>query len=124
MVNQREISKYVRQSRKGCPAPYRRKLITELQNNLSDFLENNPERTMEDVLEHFGFPEKFADEYLLVMDDKDRMNALHKARWVRKTICVGVATIVLIVAIASVWIVRENSQTVGYYYFEEVHTTK
>lgn len=124
MVNQGEIAKYLRQARKGCPASYRRKLITEIRNNLSEFLDDNPECTMEDVLDHFGPPEKFADEYLLAMDNNDRINVFRKAGCVKKTICVGIAAIVLIVAIATVWIVHENSQTVGYFYFEEVHATK
>ena len=123
IVNEGEIAKYLRQAKKGCPAPYRRKLIVELQNNLYEFLENNPEHTMEDVLEHFGSPERFADEYLLAMDNYDRINAFRKTKWIRKMLCIGVATIVLIVAIATVWIVCENSQTVGYFYFEEVHET-
>ena len=124
MVNQGEIAKYLRQAGKGCPAPYRRKLITEIRNNLSKFLEDNPECTMDDVLGHFGSPEKFADEYLLAMDNTDRINVFRKTGWVKKTICIGVAGIVLIVAIATAWIVRENSQTAGYFYFEEIHATK
>lgn len=36
MVTQKEITKYLRQTERVCPAPYRRKLITELQNNLSE----------------------------------------------------------------------------------------
>lgn len=120
MVNQSEIAKYVRQAGKECPAPYRRKLITELQNNLSDFLEDNPEYTMKDVMEHFGSPEKFSDECLLAMDEAGRRNILSKTRWIKKVVCVGIATAVLIIAIAAIWIVSENSQSAAHYYYEEI----
>lgn len=120
MINQKEIAKYVRQAGKGCPSPYRRKLKKELQNNLSDFLADNPEHTMENVLEHFGSPEKFADECLLAMDEAGRRNILHKTKWIKKVVCVGIAAVVLIIAIAAIWIVRENSQSVIYYYYEEI----
>lgn len=93
MVNQREIAKYVRQAGKKCSAPYRRKLIAELQNSLSDFFEDNPEHSMEDILEHFGSPEKFADEYLLAMDRAERSNLLRIAKWIKITVCVSITII-------------------------------
>lgn len=120
MVTQKEITKYLRQTERVCPAPYRRKLITELQNNLSEFLDDNPEHTMDDVLEHFGSPEKFADEYLLAMDDRGRKVILHKTRCIKLAVCFGTAMAILIIAIAALWIVHENSQSVIHYCYEEI----
>ena len=68
MVSQREISQYIKAAGKGCPFSFRRKLTADLQNSLSDFLDTRPECTMEDVLLHFGSPEKFADEYVMTLD--------------------------------------------------------
>lgn len=120
MVSQREIAKYLKQVRKGCPAPYRRKLMTEIRNNLSEFLDDRPECTMEDILKHFGPPEKFADEYLLAMEDAERRTILHKAKWIKLAVCFGTAMIILIVAIAAIWIVYENSQSVIHYSYDEI----
>lgn len=100
MIDQRDIAKYVRQVGKRCPASYRRKLITELPNNLADFVKDHPEATMEDILKHFGSPEKFADEYLLTMDETKRRNIFHKAAWSGKVVCLGIAIALAIIAVA------------------------
>lgn len=120
MVEQREITNYVRQAGDGLPFAVRRKLRTDLQNSLSDFLDTRPDRTMDDVVEHFGSPEKFMDEYVLAMEPARRRKLLRKAKWFKRTVCIGIAVAVLIVATGTIWIVRENSRTVGYYYTEEV----
>jgi len=99
---------------------YGYQLSQELQNNISDFLDKDSERTMEDVLIHFGPPEKFADEYILAIDTKNRQKMLHKAGQVRKTICIGISVMVLIIAVAAFMIVRENSRTAGYYYTDTI----
>lgn len=75
---------------------------------------------MEDVLEHFGSPEKFADEYLFAMDDVERRIILHNTRWIKLVVCFGIATIILVIAIAAIWIVYENSQSVIHYDYEEI----
>lgn len=114
MIHQKELTNYVRQVGKKCPTLYRRKLTAELHDSLSDFLEDTPEHTMADVLEHFGSPEKFADEYLLTMDETERRTVLHKARWIRKAVSAGMAIAILIIAVVVGWIVHDNSQSVAF----------
>lgn len=120
MISQKEISKYIRQAGKGCPFTYRKIMITELKNNLSDFLNANPDCTMEHVLHHFGTPNRFLDEYLLALEEKERVNAFRKARHIRNAVYAGIAAIILIIAIAAACIVHENSRTAIYYYYEEI----
>ena len=120
---QKEISEYIRQVGKSCPYPFRRKLLLELQSNLSDFLYVHPDCTMEDVLSHFGTPEKFADEYILAMDTVDRQIILQKGRFLKKVVCVGMIIVLLIVISAAAWIVHENAQSVGNYYTDEIHVS-
>lgn len=121
MSIQKEISEYIRQVGKSCPYSFRRKLLSELQSNLSDFLSVHPDCTMEDVLSHFGSPEKFADEYILAMDSIGRQTMLQKGRFFKKVVCVGMTLVLLIVISAAAWIVHENAQSVGDYYTEEIH---
>lgn len=120
MVMQREISDYVRRVGENCPFSVRMKLKKKLKNSLSDFLDEKSDCTMDDVVEHFGSPEKFTDEYVLAMDAADRQNILHKVKWFKRTIGIGIAVVVLIVVTAAIWVVCENSRMVGYYYTEEV----
>lgn len=120
MVNQRDISKYVWQAKKDCPVLFRKKLAAELQSNLSDFLETHPECTMDHVRAYFGSPEKFADEYLLALDAADRQKLFRKAKWVRKVVFIGTVIVVLVITVAAIWIVNENSRSAGYYYTNEI----
>ena len=120
MVSQKEVSKYIKRAGKGCPRPFRRKLSEELQNNISDFLDKDSGRTMEDVLSHFGSPEKFVDEYILAIDIENRQKMLRKAGQARRAVCVGISVIILIIAAAAFMIVRENSRTAGCYYTDTI----
>ncbi len=114
IIPQKEFTNYVMRAGKKCHTSYRRELTAELQNSLSDFIEDTPNHTMADVLEHFGSPEKFADEYLLTMDETERRTVLHKARWIRKAVSAGMAIAILIIAVVVGWIVHDNSQSVAF----------
>lgn len=112
MINQRDIAKYVKQVGKRCPAPYRRKLMTELPDNLADFVNDNPEASMEDILKHFVSPEKFADECLLTMDETKRRNILHRAAWSGKVVCMGIAmAIAIVLGVIAIAAIRREDAT-------------
>ncbi len=120
MIKSAQISAYLKQAGKNCPFSFRKRLRMDLKNNLSDYLEENPDSTMEDVMQHFGSPEKFADEYVLAMDDKLRKKTVFKAKCVKRSVLIGVIVIVLTVVITAAWIITENSQTAGVYYSEGI----
>lgn len=120
MISQREMNKYIKTVGKGCPFSFRKKLTADLRNSLSDFLDEHPECTMEDILLHFGCPEKFADEYIMTLDTAARQKLLHKEKSVKKIICLGVAIAVLVISIAAIVIVYENYTSVGSYYTDEI----
>lgn len=117
---QKCFSDYIKQSGKNCPLSFRKKLTADLSNSIYEYLEENQSATLEDITDRFGSPEQFADEYILAMDETSRKNALHKAKWNKCCILIGVAAVVLILAITAVWIIHENSQTAGYYYSIEM----
>ena len=76
MTQQKIISSYLRQVKWNCPFSFRRKLITDLKSHLFDYFDDNPGSTYEDITNHLGPPEKFADEYLLVMEETARKKAI------------------------------------------------
>lgn len=115
MTQQKIISSYLKQVRKNCPFSFRNKLIADLRSHLFDYFEDNPGTTFEDITNHLGPPEKFADEYLLVMDETARKKAIQKNRWVKWSVLTGVAAIVLIIAVTAVWMLVEVSQTRVYH---------
>ena len=96
MVNEQDLSKYIRQAGKGCPFFVRKRLTAELRSNLSDFLDAHPEYTMEDVRAHFGVPEKFADEYLLTLDESTRQKYIHSAKFIKWS-CISVSVAIILI---------------------------
>ena len=118
MTRQKIVSSYLRQVKKNCSFPFQKRLMTDLENHLFDYLNDNPDSTLEDVVDHLGPPEKFADEHLLAMDETARRKAIQKARWVKWSCLLGVAAIVLIIAVTAVGMLHEISQTRVYYYYE------
>lgn len=120
MTQQKIISSYLRQVKRNCPFPFRKKLIVDLKSHLFDYFDANPGSTFEDITNHLGLPEKFADEYLLAMDETARKKAIEKTRWIKWSVLVGVAAIVLIIALTAVWMLVEVSQTRVYHSREYV----
>ena len=72
MNKQNIFSDYVKQAGKNCPSSFKKKLIVDLTDTLSEYLNENPNASLEDVTNRFGSPEKFADEYILAMDETSR----------------------------------------------------
>ena len=120
MTQQKIISSYLRQVRKNCPFSFRKKLIADLRSHLFDYFEDHPAATYEDITNHLGPPNKFADEYLLAMDETARKKAIQKTGWVKWSVLTGIATIVLIIAVTAVGMLIEISQKRVYYYHEYV----
>lgn len=120
MTQQKIISSYLKQVKRNCPFSFRKKLISDLQNHLFDYLDDNPGSTLEDIKNHLGLPEKFADEYLLVMDETTRKKAIHKTKWIKYGILSGIVSIVLIIAVTAVMMLVKISQTRVHYYNEYI----
>ncbi len=120
MTQQKIIATYLRQVKRNCPFSFRKKLITDLKSHLSDYLEDNPDSTLEDLENHLGSPEKFADEYLLATDETTRKKSIRKTKWIKYSILFGVISIVLIIAVTAIMMLVNLSQTRVYYYNEYV----
>ena len=120
MVTQREIKSYIRQVKKACPFSFRRKMLFSLKSGIADYIEENPDSSIDDIIERFGKPETFAPEYIAAMDDNERIKAFRTAKIIKCSIIVGVALFILIVFVTAVCIIIENSRTAVYYYYEVI----
>lgn len=120
MTQQKIISIYLKQVKRNCPFYFRKKLISDLKNYLFDYLDDNPGSTLEDIKNNLGPPEKFADEYFLVMEETTRKKTICKAKWVKYSILFGIASIVLIIAVTAIMMLVKISQTRVHYYNEYV----
>ncbi len=121
MINKKEIKNYLKKAGKNCPPEFRKKLIKELENNICDYIEENPQSTAEDILKHFGEPEKFSCEYILSMDENDIKKSVLKSKWIKRSIITGISLLILIAVITSAWIIHDNSRNAVVYYSETVN---
>ena len=120
MNRQKIISSYIRRVRKNCPFSFRKKLITDLESHLSDYLDDNPSSTLEDVINYLGSPEKIADECLWAMDETARQKILNKSKCIKRSIVIGISATVLIIAITAVYMLIKVAETRVYYFQESI----
>lgn len=120
MTQQKIIVSYLRQAKRNCPIPLRKKQITDLENYLFDYLDDHPGSTLEDLVNHLGPPEKFADELILSMDETARRKAIQKARWVKWCCIFTAAAILLITAATAIGLVCSKLDSRVYYYYNYV----
>lgn len=120
MHKQAIIRSYIKRAGKNCPYSFKRKLMEDLKSNLYDYIDENPNASYSDIVEHFGLPEKFSDEYILAMDDDTRKKLISKNKWLKLALSIGVTIFVIIATVTSIWIIVENSQTAGVYYSEGI----
>lgn len=120
MHEQAVIKSYLKRAGKNCPHSFKRKLTEDLKSHLYDYIDENPNASFDDIVEHFGLPEKFSDEYILAMEDDTRKKLISKNKWIKMAFLIGVTIFVIIVAVTSIWIIIENSQTAGVYYSEGI----
>lgn len=120
MNSQKEVKRYLKTAEKNCTGSFKKKLRTDLKNYLYDYIEEKPDSSFEDIVHHFGEPDKFADEYILAMDDMTRKKLISRNKWIRRTVIIGVIAVFVIAVITAIWIITENSKTAGVYYSEGI----
>lgn len=112
------ISQYCKVVKRCCPPAFKKRLISALKNDISEYIENNPQVSFDDIEKRFGQPKQFALEYIAAMDDETRMKAIKTAKYIKIAVTVAIISC-LIVAVCAIWIATENSTTPQVYYYSE-----
>ncbi len=120
MTQQKIIACYLRQVKQNCPFFIRRKQASALANDLTEYLEAHPGGTLEDVVHHFGTPEKYADAYYIAMEEPKRRKAIRSARRIKCACIVTAATLILCAAAISVYTLYFMSEDMVIYIEEGV----
>lgn len=96
MINKKDLNKYYSSIKKNlsCSLNIKFIFIKELQERISDFLQDNPDSTMEIIIENFGTPEEIAKSFV----DKD--NEYYRKKAKKRLIFEIIFLIILIVVIA------------------------
>ncbi len=94
MAMQNEIKEYIKSVKKQivCPTAESRQMLRELQANVSDFVQENPDADMVQIVEQFGEPEEIAKNYLADADPK----RISKAINIRKVVIAAVVATLLV----------------------------
>ncbi len=94
MAMQNEIKEYIKSVKKQivCPTAESRQMLRELQANVSDFVQENPDADMVQIVEQFGKPEEIAKNYLA---DAEPQN-IKKAINIRKMLVAAIVASLLI----------------------------
>ncbi len=95
MLNKKDLKKYYTSIKKNLSSSFNMKyvFIKDLNDRISDFLEDKPNSTLENVTDNFGTPEEIAKSF-----DKDNEYYKRKAR--NRLIIEIILVIVLIITIA------------------------
>ncbi|MBQ5321303.1 MAG: hypothetical protein J6K88_04520 [Oscillospiraceae bacterium] len=98
MISQKEIKQYLNNVKKNCPYSLRRRLSAELESAISEYAEENPDKTTGDLISRFGEADKYAEEYIMEMPAAERTRILKKG----KTTLVIAFSAILVVFVAVV----------------------
>ena len=94
----RELKRYYRAIGKAlvCPGPLRRQTVERIRSGVEEYLEAHPGAEWAEITEHFGTPEKIADEVLSAMEPGE------VRRYAKRTRVLRIAIIALLVG-ALIW---------------------
>lgn len=91
-----------------CKSSKKKKLIMELKGNIAEFLEDNPNSSINVITQHFGTPEDIADGYISSMEGGELGSNLQKSKWFRRIITMALLVIVAIVSLVCIIELLDN----------------
>ena len=84
-----------------CPAALKKTFLEQLRGDVEEFLETNPNATLEGLTQRFGNPSEMAHSYIETLDGDKLQKQIKKAKIVKRIVlftCLGILLAVLFVA--------------------------
>lgn len=120
-ITEKEIKKYFSKIRRAlvCDFKTKSKILKDLRNEVEEYLERNPDSSLENIIDHFGTPDAIAEEFAISAGtDYIKKYKVHKTI---KLIVIIVLLLTLVFAsIASIVIIRNRKRSAIYYYEETI----
>lgn len=94
-----------------CTGKAKKHIISQLQDSVSGYLEQNPDADFMSVQAHFGSPQEIATGYV---DAQDSPNLLKKMRTKKKVIAIvsGIMAVILLIWIGAVaWAIKNQNES-------------
>ena len=111
LITDREIKNYLKNVQRNCPSELRAKIKADLENNLYEFCEENPQADWEKVIEHFGTPEAYASGFAQAMSIDKQTKTLKKAyrsKWWIILVCALLVLLSVSIAMLSTYAKKAN----------------
>lgn len=108
-VTEKEVKSYYKQIEKSIPASpkEKNKMMQGLQTGIEEYIEQNPDATLEDIHTHFGEPAEIAAEYLPDVTPKD-VKRFTRRKKIILGLSVGLAAIIILFAVVYFWLITET----------------
>lgn len=84
-----------------CPGALKKTFLEQIRGDVEEFLETNPNATLEGLTERFGNPSEMAHSYIENLDSNQLEKQIKKAKTIKRIVlftCLGILSIILIVA--------------------------
>ncbi len=118
----RAAKRYLREVRRNLPCSFqtKRELLLRIRDSLTDFAQERPHASYEDITERFGAPTDVADAYFADLPAGQLRKALQTARFVRRVLIVVCVLAMLLYGITLGYMIYENGKTRTTYFEETV----
>ena len=122
MKKNKEIINYCKAVKKNlyCSRPLKKQILHALECDISEFVQERPNVSAQDIISHFGNPTDFAEESLSILDGNEIQQKIKKAKHIKLFVLIAVIIICLIAALTSLLVVKVNTEDVMCYYSEEI----
>ena len=107
-----------------CPAALKKTFLEQIRGDVEEFLETNPDATLEVLTVRFGEPNQMACSYLDGLDGNELQKQIKKAKIVKRIVlftCLGILLLVLAAAAyITIETIKDDTATVTYIVEETV----
>ncbi|MBQ3604284.1 MAG: hypothetical protein IJA02_10610 [Clostridia bacterium] len=120
MITDKEIYSYLKAVQRNCPTELKSKIKADLENNLYDFREENPQLDMSQLIERFGSPEAYAAGFAQAMPADEQVKAVKKAHLNKWLIALVLVLFVILACVITIFAISDKDINATYYYTEEI----
>lgn len=120
-ISEKEIKKYFSKIRSAlvCDFKTKSKILRDLRNEVEEYLEQNPDSSLENITGHFGTPEAIAEEFAISAGtDYIKKYKVHKT--IKLIVIILLILALVFTIITSIVIIGNRKRTAVYYYDETV----
>jgi uncharacterized membrane protein len=105
------------------PSKTKKRALYDLSSGVEEYIQNNPDASIDDLTTHFGNPKTVVGEYILSLDQDELTAEIRKSKIIKRAaISIAVALIVAITAILTTFgiIVYQSKSSIPHYIDEQV----